>query len=42
MFALGYPNPEDRTLNRFISDFSFVLRETTFTISDSIETDSPL
>ena len=36
---LMYSDPEDRNFNRVISDISVVLRETTLTISDSIETD---
>ena len=37
---LRYPIPEDRVFNRVISDISVVQRETTLTISDSIETAS--
>ena len=36
-----WPDPEDRIFNRVISDISVVLRETTLTISHSIETGSP-
>ena len=39
---LRHPDPEDRIFNRFISDISIVLRETTLTISGSIETVSPV
>ena len=35
--AQGYPDPEDRTFNRVISDIYVVPRETTLTITDSIE-----
>ena len=35
-------DPEDRIFNRVIPDISVVLRETTLTISDSIETSSPI
>ena len=35
-------DPDDRILNRVISDISFVLRETNLTISYSIETGSPV
>ena len=34
-----YPDPEDRIFNHVISDISVVLRETTLTISDSIESE---
>ena len=34
---LKYPDPEYRIFNRVIAGISVVLRETTFTISDSIE-----
>ena len=37
-----YPDPEDRIFNRNISDIFVVLRETTLTVSDSIETGSPV
>ena len=37
---LSHPDPEDRIFNRVISDISVVLRETTLTISDSIEAGS--
>ena len=37
---LSHQDPEDRIFNRVISDISVVLRETTVTISDSIEPDS--
>ena len=36
------PHPDDLNFNRVISDISVVLRETTLTISDFIETDSPV
>ena len=36
--GLRYLDPKDRIFNRVISDISVVLRETTLTISDSIET----
>ena len=36
-----YSDPEDRFSNRFIPDVSDLLRETTLTISDSIETVKP-
>ena len=36
------PDYEDRIFNRIISDFSVVPRETTLTISDYIETGSPV
>ena len=39
---LMYPDLEDRIFNRVISDISAVLRETTLTISDAIQTDSPV
>ena len=39
---LKYPNPEDRILNRVISDIFVVLRKTIHTFSDSIETGSPV
>ena len=42
MSFLRYPNREDRIFNRVISDISVVLRETTLTISDSIQTGSPV
>ena len=35
-------DPEDRIFYPVISDISVALRETTLTISDSIETDSPV
>ena len=38
VISLRYPDPEGRIFNRFISDISVVRRETTLTISDSIET----
>ena len=41
-FKLRYSNPEDQIFNRVISDISAVLRETTLTISDYIETGSPV
>ena len=37
-----YWNPAGRVFNRNFSDISVVLRETTLTISDSIETGSPV
>ena len=37
---LRHPDSEDRMLNSIISDISIVQRETTLTISDSIETGS--
>ena len=40
--GLRYPNPEDRILNRVFWDISVVLKETAPTISDSIETNSPV
>ena len=40
MIMLRYPDPEDRIFNHVISDISVELRETTLTISDSIETGS--
>ena len=42
--VLRYPDPEDRILNRVISDISVVLRETALTtcISDSIQPGSSL
>ena len=40
--ALRYSNPEKRSFNRVISDNSVVLRETTLTISDSVEASSPV
>ena len=39
-FKVSYP--DDRLFNLVISDSSVVLRETTRTISDSIETGSPV
>ena len=39
---LRYLDPEDRMSNRVISDISVVLRETTLTVSDSIETSFPV
>ena len=36
--GLRYSDPEDRISKLVISDISVVLRETTLTISDSIET----
>ena len=39
---LKYSDPEDRIFNRVISDISVVLRETILTISDSVETGSPV
>ena len=39
---LKVSNPEERISNRVISDISVVLRETTLTISDSIETVPPV
>ena len=39
-FVVKVPDPEDRIFNRAISDISVVLRETTLTISYSIETGS--
>ena len=39
---LRYPNPEDWIFNRVISDISIVQRETTLTISDSVEIVSPV
>ena len=39
---LSYPDPEDRSFNRVISDISVVQRENIFTISDSIEKGSPV
>ena len=39
---LGYTDAKDRIFNRVIWDISIVLRETTLTISDSIETASPV
>ena len=42
MFVLRYPDLEDRVFNRVISDISVVLGETTLTISDSVETGSPV
>ena len=39
--SLRYPYPDIKIFNRVISDISVVLRETTLTISDSIETNSP-
>ena len=41
LFFLRYSDPVHRISNRVISDISVVLRETTLTISDSIETDLP-
>ena len=35
-----YPDPGDRISNHVIADISAVLRETTLTISDSVETGS--
>ena len=35
---LRYSDPEDRNFNRCISEISLIPRETTLTISDSIET----
>ena len=40
--GLSYPDSEDRIFNRVITDISVVLKETTLTISDSIETGSPV
>ena len=40
--GLSYQDSEDRTFNRAFSDVSVVFREITLTISDSIETDSPV
>ena len=40
--GLRYPYPEDRISDRVISDVSVVLRETTLTFSDPIETGSPI
>ena len=37
-----YQGPEDRNFYRVISDISVVLRKTTLTILDSIQTDSPV
>ena len=37
-----YPDPAERFFNRVISYMNLVLRETSLTISDSIETGSPL
>ena len=42
IFFLKYPEPENRIFKRVISDISVVLRETTLTISDSIEIVSPV
>ena len=45
MFLLRYSDPKDRIFNRFnrvILNISVVLGETTLTISDSIETGSPV
>ena len=39
-FTLRYSDPKDRTFDRLISDICFALRETSFTISDFIETGS--
>ena len=39
--TLRYWDPEDRIFNRIILDISVALKETTLTISDSIETGSP-
>ena len=38
IIAERYPDPEDGIFNRVIFDISIVLRETTLTVSDSIET----
>ena len=42
LLCLGYPDSEDRILNRVISDISVVLWETTLTVSESTETVSPV
>ena len=41
-YSLRYPHPEDRIVNRAVSDISDVLRETSLTISDYIEIVSPV
>ena len=40
--ALKYPEPEDRIFNRFLSDISVLIKKITLSISDSIETGSPV
>ena len=40
-FHLRCTDSEDRIFNHVISDISVVVRETTLTVSDSIETGSP-
>ena len=42
IIGLWYSDPEHRTFNHVIWDISAVIRETTLTISDSIETGSPV
>ena len=42
LLSVRYPDPEDRISHRVISDISVLLKETTLTISDSIETGSPV
>ena len=39
---LRYPFPEDRIFNRVISDIFVVIRKTTLTLSDFIETVPPV
>ena len=40
--VLRYPDPGDRNFDRVISDISVIQRKTTLTISDSVETGSPV